>query len=116
VPFRVPSSSSLRRYVGLPVLAGLFIALGSGAGCTSQLYCDYPTGQCTEAGGPTEAAVTAVAAGALWAGGGGCKINGCRYPLVCNQGSGFCEYMPCGENASICPAGTTCERTSQTCR
>lgn len=108
------SSSRRSRWIGAS--AAVFIALGWASGCTSQLYCDYPTGQCTEGGGPTEAAVTAVAAGALWAGGGGCKIAGCRHPLVCNPGSELCEYLPCGENKSVCPAGTICEPTTQTCR
>lgn len=110
---RIPPICSLH---SLRALAGVLVAIGWASGCTSQLYCDSPTGPCTEGGGPTEAAVTAVAAGALWAGGGGCKIAGCRYPLVCNQGSELCEYMPCGENASVCPAGTVCESTTQTCR
>lgn len=108
--------SPLSRLPWLRVSIALFIAVGWSSGCTSQLYCDYPTGPCTEAGGPTEAAVTAVAAGALWAGAGGCKIAGCRHPLVCNSGSELCEYLPCGENKSVCPAGTRCEPTTQTCR
>jgi hypothetical protein len=105
-----------RRYRWPGAFASVWVAVGWASGCASQMYCEYPTGPCTQAGGPTEAAVTAVAAGALWAGGGGCKIAGCRHPLVCNQGSELCEYLPCGENKSVCPAGTRCEPTSQTCR
>ena len=78
--------------------------------------CESPTGPCVQGGGPTEAAVTAVAAGALWAGAGGCATAGCRHPMVCNTGSGFCEHLACGENASVCPAGTRCEPTTRTCR
>lgn len=113
---RAPLFSSSRRSRWMGASAAVFIALAWASGYTSQLYCDYPTGQCTEGGGPTEAAVTAVAAGALWAGGGGCKIAGCRHPLVCNPGSELCEYLRCGENKSVCPAGTICEPTTQTCR
>lgn len=112
-----PSSvSPLRRFRGLALLPAALLASGWASGCATQMYCDYPTGPCTQAGGPTEAAVTAVAAGALWAGAGGCKIAGCRHPLVCNPASELCEYLPCGENKSVCPAGTRCESSTQTCR
>lgn len=113
---RSPLVPPSRRFRWSVAWAGLFVAVGWASGCASQMYCDYPTGQCVEGGGPTEAAVTAVAAGALWAGGGGCKIAGCRHPLVCNPGSELCEYLRCGENASVCPAGTICEPNTQTCR
>jgi hypothetical protein len=97
------------------VLAGL-LAGGLMSGCFSQLQCESPNGPCTETGGPGEAAVTAVAAGALWAGGGGCAINGCRYPYVCNKGSGLCEPMTCGEGKGTCPPGLACEAMTSTCR
>ena len=83
--------------------------------CATQMECQYPGGPCVETGGGTEAAVTAVTAGAIWAGGGGCKVAGCRYPMVCNEGSGLCEHLACGENRSVCPAGTRCDSTTSTC-
>jgi hypothetical protein len=86
-----------------------------GVGCASQLVCETPSGACVNTGGPTEAAVTALAAGTLWAAGGGCAIAGCRYPLQCNQGSGLCEHLRCGEHRD-CPVSTSCDQSTYTCR
>lgn len=97
------------------VLAFFLLAHVS-AGCASQMVCESPVDPCVQSGGPTEAAATALAAGALWAGGGGCAIAGCRHPMVCNEGSGLCEHPKCGEHAGVCPAGTRCEATTSTCR
>jgi len=86
-------------------------------GCASQMVCDYPGAgsQCVTTGGPLEAAVTAAAAGTLWVAGGGCAIAGCRYPLQCNQESGLCERLRCGEHRD-CPTGTSCDQSTYTCR
>jgi hypothetical protein len=109
---RVPAR---RRSLRVALLAGL---LGAALvnGCVSQVSCEVPTEPCVETGGPGEAAVTAVAAGALWAGGGGCAIAGCRYPFVCNTGSGLCEHMACGEGKGSCPPGLSCDTMTSTCR
>jgi len=86
------------------------------SGCYTESRCEYPTGPCVEVGGPAEAAVTAVAAGTLWATAGGCEVAGCRPPLVCNTSSGFCNYARCDEGGPACPPGTRCEVKSGTCR
>jgi hypothetical protein len=49
------------------------------------------------------AAVTAIAAGAMWAAGGGCRLQGCPYGSYCNQKTGFCDVRRCNEG---CPDGT----------
>src|SRR5262245_29749883 len=99
-------SSARRLVLGL---VGVAISGALANGCVSQMSCDVPTEPCVETGGPGEAAVTAVAAGALWAGAGGCTTNGCRPPYVCNTGSGLCEHMRCGEGVGGCPPGTECD-------
>lgn len=85
-------------------------------GCVSQVTCESPLDPCVQSGGPAEAAVTAAAAGALWVGGGGCAIAGCRPPFVCNTGSGLCEHLACGEGRGNCPPGMTCDTMTSTCR
>jgi hypothetical protein len=107
----------LRRMIAwIRAALAVFVVSSVGVGCTSQLVCESPVEPCVQTGGPTEAAVTAVAAGALWAGGGGCAIAGCRYPMVCNEGSGLCEHMRCGEHVGGCPPATRCEPTTYTCQ
>ena len=85
-------------------------------GCVSQMTCESPVDPCVESGGPAEAAVTAAAAGALWVGGGGCAIAGCRPPFVCNTGSGLCEHMACGAGRGTCPPGPSCDAMTSTGR
>jgi hypothetical protein len=103
-----------RRFV-VALLGGLFASVLVN-GCVSQVTCETPADPCVQSGGPAEAAVTAVAAGALWAGSGGCAIAGCRTPYVCNSGSGLCEHMACGEGSGSCPPGTQCDSLTSTCR
>jgi len=92
-----------------------FALLGVWVGCVSQVYCPQdPTAPCAVSGGAPEAAVTAAAAGAVWVAGGGCAVAGCKYPMVCNEGSGLCEHPRCGEHRD-CPAGMRCDQTTQVC-
>jgi hypothetical protein len=98
-------------------MVGWSLALFS-VGCTSQLNCKNVEGreQCVQSGGAGEGAVTGAAAGALWLGGGGCAIAGCRPPMTCNQQTGFCEHLTCGEGSGRCPDGTRCDSQTHTCR
>ena len=59
------------------------------------------------------AAVTAVAAGAVWAAGGGCRLQGCPYGSYCNQESGFCDVRRCDQG---CPDGTVCNEGLGRCQ
>ncbi|HKO90999.1 MAG TPA: hypothetical protein VJU61_07605 [Polyangiaceae bacterium] len=86
------------------------------SGCYTESRCQYPTGPCVETGGAAEAAVTAVAAGALWATAGGCNVAGCRPPLVCNTTSGYCNYARCDEGGPPCPPGTRCNSKTSLCQ
>ena len=61
----------------------------------------------------TGAAVTAIAAGVLWAVGGGCKLQGCPYGSYCNQKTGFCDVRKCSEG---CPAFTVCNEGLGRCQ
>ncbi len=99
-------------------LIASFSALTLSMGCTSQLNCKHVEGRerCVQSGGSGEAAVTGAAAGALWLGGGGCAIAGCRPPMTCNQQTGLCEHLRCGEGAGRCPDGTRCDSQTHTCR
>jgi len=65
-------------------------------------------------GGPEDALITGGAATGLWAA-GGCKMNGCEPPFVCEKVSQRCERMSCGESAD-CPSGYACDMTDQRCR
>jgi hypothetical protein len=103
-----------RRLV-VALLGGLFATVLVN-GCVSQVMCETPSDPCVQSGGPAEAAVTAAAAGALWVGGGGCAIAGCRPPYVCNSRSGLCEHLACGEGRGSCPPGTRCDSLTSTCR
>lgn len=85
----------------LPLIVVLLSIL---AGCTSGMQCGPSSEpdqreQCVSTGGPVEAAGTAVAAGVAW-GAVGCRVNGCHPPYVCNEDTGMCERMPCGEGRS----------------
>lgn len=92
-----------------------FFGLGSVAlSCASQMYCESPSGPCMQGGDATDAVVTAAAAGTVWVAGGGCAVAGCRYPMVCNQGSGLCESPRCGEHRD-CAAGMRCNLTTSVC-
>lgn len=90
------------------------LAIGFWAGCTSQMYCQDATGQCVQSGGPDEAAATAAIAGGMWVAGGGCAMAGCKYPYVCNEGSGRCEAPRCGEHRD-CAAGMRCNTITSVC-
>lgn len=59
------------------------------------------------------AAVTAIAAGAVWAAGGGCRLQGCPYGSYCNQKTGFCDVRRCDEG---CPDGTICNEGLGRCQ
>ena len=109
-----PGVSGARRLVRAAV--GLLLLGVWQSGCYTESRCQYPTGPCVETGGATEAAVTAVAAGAIWAAADGCAVAGCRPPLVCNAQSGFCNYARCDEGGPACPPGTKCDSTTSTCR
>lgn len=61
----------------------------------------------------TGAAITAVAAGVLWAVGGGCKLQGCPYGSYCNQKTGFCDVRKCSEG---CPDFTVCNEGLGRCQ
>src|SRR5690349_13123256 len=61
----------------------------------------------------TGAAITAVAAGVLWAVGGGCKLQGCPYGSYCNQKTGFCDVRKCSEG---CPDFTICNEGLGRCQ
>jgi hypothetical protein len=61
------------------------------------------------AGGVT----TAIAAGVLWAAGGGCRLQGCPYGSYCNHKSGFCEVRKCSQG---CPDGTICNEGLGRCQ
>jgi hypothetical protein len=100
-----------------PSLAVLCLVGAIGA-CASQLQCKNVEGQeqCAPTGGGGEAAVTGAAAGALWVGGGGCNIAGCRPPMTCNPKTGFCEHLQCGEGSGRCPDGTRCDARTHSCR
>lgn len=78
------------------------------------MYCESPSGQCVQSGDAADAVVTAAAAGTIWVAGGGCAVAGCRYPMVCNEGSGLCESPRCGEHRD-CAAGMRCNLTTATC-
>jgi hypothetical protein len=66
--------------------------------------------QAVNAGG---ALITAIAAGALWAVGGGCRLQGCPYGSFCDQTSGFCEVRKCSRG---CPEGTICNEGLDRCQ
>jgi hypothetical protein len=59
------------------------------------------------------AALTAVAAGVIWAAGGGCRLQGCPYGSFCNQESGFCDVRRCAQG---CPADTICNEGLNRCQ
>lgn len=69
---------------------------------------------CMVSSDPGVAIGNAAAASAVWAAGGGCKINGCLPPMRCNAKTGLCEHLPCDEGHP-CPAGYTCDDDSGTC-
>jgi hypothetical protein len=101
-----------RRRRALKSLAGS--ALWLAAGCGSA-----PPGPSSSLVGASQgqiaagAAVTAIAAGALWAAGGGCRLQGCPYGSYCNQQTGFCDVRKCSEG---CPDGTICNEGLGRCQ
>lgn len=66
--------------------------------------------QAVNAGG---AIATAIAAGALWAVGGGCRLQGCPYGSYCDQKTGYCAVRKCSEG---CPPGTVCNEGLGRCQ
>jgi hypothetical protein len=61
----------------------------------------------------TGAAITAIAAGAVWAVGGGCRFQGCPYGSYCNQKTGFCDVRRCDQG---CPVDTVCNEGLGRCQ
>lgn len=59
------------------------------------------------------AAITAAAAGAVWAAGGGCRVQDCPYGTFCDQKSGYCKVRKCSEG---CPDGTVCNEGLDRCQ
>ena len=59
------------------------------------------------------AALTAVAAGVVWAAGGGCRLQGCPYGSFCNEDSGFCDVRRCSQG---CPPDTVCNEGLDRCQ
>jgi hypothetical protein len=94
----------------LRALVSLCWALSvSSCGGSSQI----PQGQTVPAAQGGEAALTAVAAGVIWAAGGGCRLQGCPYGSFCNNDSGFCQVKKCSEG---CPAMTVCNEGLDRCQ
>jgi hypothetical protein len=62
---------------------------------------------------PGLAVGTAVAAGVVWAAGGGCRLQGCPYGSYCDEKSGFCEVRKCSEG---CPTMTVCNEGLDRCQ
>lgn len=91
--------------------AALGAALASGAGCGGAPIA--PTVAGSQSVAYTGAAITAVAAGVLWAVGGGCKLQGCPYGSYCNQKTGFCDVRKCSEG---CPDFTVCNEGLGRCQ
>jgi hypothetical protein len=91
--------------------AGLAIGLlaSLSLGCAGSA----PTPAGSQSVNATGALVTAIAAGALWAVGGGCRLQGCPYGSYCNQKNGFCEVRKCSEG---CPDDTICNEGLDRCQ
>ena len=91
-------------WLGLGLLGGLSL------GCAGS---SAPTAAGSQSVNATGALVTAIAAGALWAVGGGCRLQGCPYGSYCNQTNGFCEVRKCSEG---CPDDTICNEGLDRCQ
>jgi hypothetical protein len=95
-------------------MIGLWCALGAAACAGSQTA---PAGldPATNAGNAGGAVATAAAAAAIWAAGGGCKLQGCPYGSYCNENTGFCDVRKCSD-AGGCPDGTVCNEGLDRCQ
>lgn len=71
--------------------------------------------ECMVSDSPGLAVAHAAAASAILAVGGGCAINGCLPPMVCDGSSGLCKSPRCAEGKS-CPAGYTCDMQAGVCK
>lgn len=97
------------------ILGSVYLLLacaGLGSACVSNMHCQRSSEpleaqECVATGSGTEAAVTAVAAGGAWAA-QGCRVNGCNLPYACDDETGFCERIRCGEGEP-CPAPFECD-------
>jgi len=103
--------------MGMRVLLGGLLTLAV-AGCASGMQCGPSSdpqwrNECVATGGPVEAAGTAAAAGAAWAV-EGCTVNGCNMPYTCNEDTGYCERLTCGEGES-CPSPYECDLVRGRC-
>ncbi|MET0344351.1 MAG: hypothetical protein ABW252_25285 [Polyangiales bacterium] len=94
-----------------PSASLVFVWAGYAAGCggASPNVTDGTTSSASTGG----AIATAAVAGILWAGGGGCRLQGCPYGTYCDQKSGFCEVKKCSEG---CPSGTVCNEGLDRCQ
>lgn len=108
------SSSRSRR-----ALAGLLL-LALAAGCASAPPAGGPATPASGAApGMSQGAIaagavaTALAAGAVWAIGGGCRLQGCPYGSYCNQKTGYCDVRRCEQG---CPEGTICNEGLNRCQ
>lgn len=69
----------------------------------------------TNTGNAGGAVATAAAAAAIWAAGGGCKLQGCPYGSYCNHKTGFCDVRKCSDVGG-CPDGTVCNEGLDRCQ
>ncbi len=63
--------------------------------------------------GSGAAGIGAGVAAAIWAVGGGCKLQGCPYGSWCNKKTGFCITTKCSAG---CPEGTVCNEGLNRCQ
>ena len=102
----------MKRIVVAAVLGALGLVAGS---CATQMQCPAnEPAQCQQTGGTEEAIVAGAAGATLWATAGGCKINGCHPPYVCNEETELCESPFCGEGRP-CPAPYSCDERRHRC-
>jgi len=99
-----PGASTL----GAAILVLPLLALGCGGASPSPPLSGASQGQIA-----TGAVVTAIAAGTLWAVGGGCRLQGCPYGSYCNKETGFCDVRRCDQG---CPDGTVCNEGLGRCQ
>ena len=93
-----------------------FAGLALLGGCASETVChNLDEFHCVQRGGPGAAIATAAAATAAW-GVVGCSVNGCTPGyLRCNERTGFCERIACGEGLPGCPEPWECDFENGTC-
>jgi hypothetical protein len=90
----------------------LLLTVGSFS-CASKSQ-QIPQGSNTTANANAGAALgNAVAAGVIWATGGGCRLQGCPYGSYCSGDSGFCQVRKCSEG---CPPSTVCNEGLDRCQ